>query len=218
MHYDLTAASVNDLAQFVFDHAVVERADDESRKEWYWTEEFTVVIDPTRQLELAASLFANAGDLQWRYSEEQLEQGLWFIFGPGGDEWFARLLRNDQIPIQVRQRFITNIFALYERLLSDVELETATFMLWDLLIGQFYSSDVGDIVVPTELEVAMFETLARILTLPDQECQRAALHGLGHLRHRGTTSVVAEYLTRCAPLPDELVEYASRVRDGKDVL
>jgi hypothetical protein len=55
MHYGLTSASVDDLARFVFDHSVVERADDGSSKEWYWTEEFTVAIDPLRQLELSAA-------------------------------------------------------------------------------------------------------------------------------------------------------------------
>jgi len=171
-----------------------------------------------RQLELTAALFESSGDLRWRYSAEQLEQGLWFIFGPGGEEWFAGLLRDDGLPLQLRQRFIATIFDLYERLLSQVELDTATFMLWDLLINQFFNGDANDHVVPVALKATIFETLSRILELPDQECQRAALHGLGHLHHRDTALTVTGYLARNPSLPDEIVEYACRVRDGKGVL
>jgi hypothetical protein len=177
-----------------------------------------VAIDPLRQLELTAALFANARELRWKYSEEQLEQGLWFIFGPGGDQWFASLLRNEQIAIAVRRAFIASIFALYDQLLSSVELEASSFMLWDLLIDQFYNGDADDVVVQAELEEIIFETLTRILTLSDRECQHAALHGLGHLRHRDTAGVVREYLARSERLPAELTEYAIRVRDGEDVL
>lgn len=218
MHYDLTNASIDDLERFVFDHAVAERAEDDSRKEWYWTEEFDATIDPDRQLELTAALFEHAGNLRWKYSEEQLEQGLWFVFGPGGEEWFAGLLRDESLALPLRQRFITTIFDLYEQLLSQIELDTATFMVWDLLIDKFFNGDANDCVVPVNLETTMFDTLSRILALPDQECQRAALHGLGHLHHRDTAAAVESYLARNRSLPDEIVEYARRVRDGKGVL
>lgn len=99
------------------------------------------------------------------------------MFGPGGEEWFTALLRQDQLPLELRRRFIA-----------------------------------------IELSTTMFETLSRILSLPDRECQRAALHGLGHLRHRDTSRVVADYLARNASLPDNVVEYACRVRDGQRIL
>ena len=218
MYYDLRNASVHDLARLVFDHPLGERADDDTRKEWYWTEDVDLTIDPPHQLELAAALFANSGELRGKYSEEQLEQGLWFMFGPGGEAWFAGLLRDGQLALELRQRFISAIFDLYERLLSKVQLETATFMLWDLLIDQFFNGDADDHVIPVEIAATMFETLSRILALPDQQSQRAALHGLGHLRHKDTPAIVSDYLARHASLSDEIVEYACRVRDGEGIL
>lgn len=76
VHYDLTNASADDLARFVFDHAVADATDEQPRTEWYWVVELEISIDPSRQLELAAALFANSAALRETYSVEQLEQGL----------------------------------------------------------------------------------------------------------------------------------------------
>jgi hypothetical protein len=56
------------------------------------------------------------------------------------------------------------------------------------------------------MQNAMFETLSQILSLPSLECQRAALHGLGHLHHPDTEALVLRYLER-----NESIEPSHRV-------
>jgi len=58
------------------------------------------------------------------------------------------------------------------------------------------------------MQDVMFETLSNILALDSEFCQRAALHGLGHLHHPGTEQLVQQYLEQHSALDGELREYA----------
>jgi hypothetical protein len=59
---------------------------------------------------------------------------------------------------------------------------------------------------------AMFETLSRILEIPDRETQRCALHGLGHLQHPGVHDLVQRFIeTSGAELG---LKWLEQCRDG----
>ena len=58
------------------------------------------------------------------------------------------------------------------------------------------------------MQDVIFETLARILALDSSNCQRAALHGLGHLHHPDTSKLINEYLQKNPSISAELREYA----------
>lgn len=218
MNVDLRQASLSDLVSFIFDHSAPERDSDAETREWYWLDDLEVEIDPSRQLSLLTEMFRGAARLLKQFSPEQLEQGLWFVFGPGGEDWFIRLIADPTLPWPHRKLLIESIFELYDQLLAEIDLESATFMLWDLLLDQFYNSDAGNHVFPPAVEKACFNTLVRILNLPSPACQHAALHGLGHLRYPGTAEVVAAYLKTYPPTDYSLRSYAERVRAGEDVL
>jgi hypothetical protein len=57
-----------------------------------------------------------------------------------------------------------------------------------------------------QMQDVMFETLERILDLPGDGCQAAALHGLGHLHHPSTEELIQRYLRR--PVSKDLRKYA----------
>ena len=60
----------------------------------------------------------------------------------------------------------------------------------------------------------MFEALVQILRLDSVPCQRAALHGLGHLRHRETEKAVEDFLARNPNLPEKDRAYARTCAGG----
>jgi hypothetical protein len=79
------------------------------------------------------------------------------------------------------------------------------YMWWDLVLHDFWitprhmsvdrcgDTSKLDAEEHTELDV-MFETLTRILGLPDRASQRSALHGLGHLYHPGVHDIVQTFI------------------------
>jgi hypothetical protein len=207
---DLRKATLDELIDFVFDHPEPSTDSDGHREFWCWTVHLDVAIDPAHQLSLMAELFRGARVLLPRFSPAQIDQGLWFMFS-GGSEWFTALLADRDLPWAARRAVIRAIYELYDGLLTHIEVDQSGYMLWDLLLGKF-DDDY------TEIADTCFETLVRILNLPQAECQRAALHGLGHLEHVQTARVVSEYLRDQAPSDPELREYAGEVLRGEDIL
>jgi hypothetical protein len=117
------------------------------------------------------------------------------------------------LPLADRLECIRSIYFVYAGGLGKraavLEL-TGFFMLWDLVLHGFWNSSRpmipgtfpgtyrGD---PSKLDAesrllldAMFETLSRILEIPDRETQRCALHGFGHLHHPGVHDRVQRFI------------------------
>jgi hypothetical protein len=111
---------------------------------------------------------------------------------------------------------------LFERLFAVYPLtDTACYMWWDLIItGYFEESDtnwnpliVDDI--DAQIQQAIFETLCRVLKLESRECQKSALHGLGHLNHPLTEQTIEAYLNEQSRIDEELKEYAFKCITGE---
>jgi hypothetical protein len=83
-------------------------------------------------------------------------------------------------------------------------------MWWDSLIDECHCQKRRQEhnVEALRLREVMFETLSRILDLDSEFCQRAALHGLGHLRHPDTEKIVQQYLERNPRPTDRQRSYA----------
>ena len=208
---DLREATLDELIDFVFDHPEPRLDADGRREDWNWTVDLEVEIDAAHQLTLMTELFRGAAARLRQFSPAQIDQGLWFMFGAGGSEWFSALLADRELPWPARRAVIRALYDLYDGLLAHIEVESARYMLWDMLLDPFH----GDYA---EIADTCFETLVRVLSLPNVECQAAALHGLGHLKHPQTTRAVSEYLRDQAPPDPDLRQYAERVRRGEDIL
>lgn len=102
------------------------------------------------------------------------------------------------------------MFHLYELLFSKVSLDTAADMWWDSLTYDWHcgirARDKGG--EDELMQDVMFDTLGKILLLPSEECQTAALHGMGHLHHPETCPVIDAYLTKRPEIDTDLREYA----------
>jgi len=136
-----------------------------------------------------------------RYSPDQIDQGLTQLFARGGMDCEQWVFAGD-ISLEARIHCIQSIFDAFERVLAgwpSREAPSSFFMWWDNFASAFWSSvspvEAADAINEDARKVldTMFDTLIRILKLPDRGCQICALHGLGHLRHPGVPAAIDQY-------------------------
>src|SRR5262249_42394153 len=131
---DLRGTSVADVIRFVFEHPVPLGGD----KEWFWRLDRELEFDPAEQISHFRHILQSASSLHPRFSVSQIEQGFWFMFGPGGDAYFARLLADEAIPWPARSSCIEAIYDAYAGLFAREPLEEAPYMLWDMLLHAWW--------------------------------------------------------------------------------
>jgi hypothetical protein len=105
-------------------------------------------------------------------------------------------------------------------------MENCFDMWWDFVASGFweymhYSEKISEGDVPhlnleqRTLLDSMFDTLSKILTLPDERTQGFALHGLGHLHHPGVGRLVQDYLDKNrSEMSAEGIRWVEQCRDG----
>ena len=158
------------------------------------------------------------------YSNEQLNQGFWYLVSNGAsDMMFA--LNDEAVPLGERIRCLKSFRLLFERVfaarcsphLSHCDepggrpLNSACYMWWDLfpLCPQPGSQEV---IGNTSLEV-----MAEILALDSLACQESALHGLGHWQRaypKEVQQIIDRFLDANKNLRPELAAYARSARTG----
>lgn len=134
-------------------------------------------------------LFENFGRLAAEFSCEQVEQGLWFVFGE--PFWLRDALADRGIPLESRERCLRAMihpFRDYYLTLHAPISEDVFFMWWDLALTR-----VEDHV--WDIEAIAVDVIGQILQLPAKGCQFAALHGLNHLHpNEAAAELVRLYL------------------------
>jgi hypothetical protein len=216
MVIDLNKYSFAQWASFVFDHPIAQAEE----KEWYWQHEWEHEADHSLMLECLVRLFRNPTFLLNAYSPEQLEQGFWFLQKPCG--FLEKGLRDTNVEWRLRKECIISMGDLFERLFAVHPLaDSACYMWWDSVIsGYFETSHTSwhSLIVDNEdarAQQVIFETLCRILRLDSRECQKSALHGLGHLNHPLTGQTIEAYLNENPTMDEELKGYAVKCIKGE---
>lgn len=211
MLYDLRGLGPAGLAKFVFYRPLPDDPDND--RGWWWDPEYR--FDPTELAQGYTDMFRACGELLTAYSDEQLEQGIWFFIS-GADPALEDLIWHVDIPWSKRRSLILSIVDLYRDLFYTRPLHTSVHMFWDPLTYDFSVPTRFPHADPEARRVqqAMFDALVRILEMPPRHCQLAALHGLGHLRHAGTADAIAAFLQRCPDLSLEDRAYASACLAG----
>lgn len=178
-------------------------------------------------------LFAEFGRIAPNYSLRQVNQAIWTILGP--DLEIPELLFDATLPLSKQLECIRAMYHVYSDFVarSKVEvMENCFDMWWDLLAHDFWFQrrfyDRREHAIPIEMgEVSkldsearttldvMFDTLKRILDLPDARTQRFALHGLGHLHHPDVKRTVQRFIDehKCN-FTDEERKWIEECRDG----
>ena len=209
MDIDLRGSDVAGVTDFIFGQPVPQ---DPNSTGWYWDVDLT--FDPREQVAHLTAIFRNAADLRSRYSPDQLEQGFWYLIS-GADGGLSDLLWNTAVPWEARAELLDATVALYRDLFAVDPLDTSAHMFWDGIAYDYgLTRDPETNAEDRRVQDAMFNALLQILDLDSLACQRAALHGLGHLRHRETAKAVEGFLARNPELSEKDRAYAHACASG----
>lgn len=209
--YDLVGTSFEDFVSFLFEHPVdapLTDQDQAGHHPWYW--KVVVRFEPVRVAADYARLFADPQWLQLNYTQEQLEQGIWAIQSNSLPCSVAEIIWHEDVPFVMRENCVRAMYPLFARLFAHAPFEKADEMWWESLTYDWFDGrrdrkNGGD---DLRMQDVMFETLQKILFLPAPVCQGAALHGLGHLRHPATGSLIRLYLDQYRDADRDLRAYA----------
>jgi hypothetical protein len=228
---DLSAKTFDEFVEFFFARDTVP---DEEQFDYFLIDRIgqqydeAVPSSPDVLVGYMTKLFSEFGQIATKYSLAQLDQGIWGILGENLRMY--ELLWDSSVPLPKRVQCIRSMYCVYSDFvaLSKVEvLENCFDMWWDLILHGFWfqwkiwragitTGEVSklDAEARALLDV-MFETIKRILDLPDPRTQRYALHGLGHLHHPGVRETVQDFIDKNkSNFTDEGVRWLEQCRDG----
>jgi len=204
LRYDIRDASFEDFLVFLFAHDVAPSPEN------LWYRRAEVDYDPQRIASYYIRLFSAPRVLRDRFSAAELEQGFWAI-QTGLRECSVRdLIWDRTVPLEIREECVRSMADLYAQLFVDEPIDTSSNMWWDSLAYDWHSGNRAREKGGEDrlMQDVMFATLGKILELPVESCQKAALHGLGHLHHPDTHELVQTYLARNPMIAPNLREYA----------
>ena len=160
--------------------------------------------DKTRMVVLATQLFLDFEAIGRRYSQQQIEQGVWFLLSYPFS--LGDCLDDEGVPLDLRLACLEAMIVPFRDYLQTTpdEDEGSFYMWWDL-VGM-----MGPETVP-----AVRRVLEQILQMSGWACQEAALHGLNHLRPKEETfAIITRFLEEhAAGLEPKHLDYAELCRD-----
>jgi hypothetical protein len=214
-YYDLREAALEDFQDFLFSHNVPDRHEEAGA--WFHDFRMWIEHDQHKDVELYRDLFRHSAELLERYTKAQLEQGFWGVMSGISDVCLDDLIWHSDLDISSKEKLIRSIYDLYANLFVVEPLRHTCHMWWDSLAYGFHPMGRHSRENSEEerrIQDVMFQTLVRILELDDDECQCAALHGLGHVQHPETKKTIAKYLRKHPDISEDLKEYATACIGG----
>lgn len=230
---DLGVPTFEDWVDYVFtfgypDFAGTSNLDDESQL----ARQLRYQLQPMVEIEYLTRLFEAPAFVADRFSDQQIGEATWFIFGVGSG--YMERVRSDRVPLEPRVRCVRAIATTYTDLFDrvcglrgeepdmdrrDLEPDKSVYMIWDMDGIQYaLSANEND-----PLSLACFDVLhAGLMKCITSACRVSALHGLGHGISRMRTgspmvaraqSMIDEFLAK-RRLPEWLREYALAARTG----
>jgi hypothetical protein len=205
----------------IFDHEV-----EVKKPQWYFGEDAPAFEASDDEItKLLGQTFLNAGKDLTKYTDEQVDQGIWYLAGTSGSD-FMSALASSKVPLLKRMEAIGNTYYLYSDCfakrcpevlghLSDEgsPLNSSCYMFWD--ICRF--SGLEDMLENKETQDAVLKVLEKILTIGHKACREGALHGLGHTAYaypEKVREIIDGFLSK-NKLDDKLLAYALKAREGK---
>jgi hypothetical protein len=219
LHFVNDSHSLADWIAHVFDHPVSDPA-------WHWSLDAPAWEgDSQHSATFIADTFERSGELLARFSDEQLNQGFWYLVSSSCSEFMFALVE-PKVPLATRLRAVRSFVPLFEQVmavrcsphLSHLDeqpanpLNGACYMWWDILPIHGMPEEPGR----TEFDAEVLRVLPRLLSIPHDACRESALHGISEWQwHYPVVSVVVdEFLARTPGLRPELVSYAQNAKVG----
>jgi hypothetical protein len=198
---DLSALSFEHFTEFFFAREVVP---DKEQYDYFLTDlhrekySESVPSSPEVLVNHLEMLFREFGQIARKYTLAQVDQGIWGMWG--ANLRLYEFLFASSVRLESRLNCIRSMYHVYSDYVSQLEREpdlgeSGIFMWWDLVLHGFWDSSRPNIPgtwrgdaskLDSESHImldVLFETLTRILAIPNRVSQQSALHGLGHLYH-----------------------------------
>lgn len=206
--------------QYVFDHPV-------NDPQWYFDRD-APRFEATQEdyADLIRETFLRSGEDLARFSDAQVNQGIWFLASPTGSH-FIFSLRHGDVPTPKKVAGIQSIYDLYRDCFAKrctetlghidepgaSDLNPICYMFWDVCPISYLEV----VEERRDLEDAVFWVLENTIRLPHRACIEAGLHGLGDIAHRYERRVkeVIDGFLKTARLDAALRAYAERARKGR---
>jgi hypothetical protein len=213
------AHSLSEWIAHVFDHPVTEPAWHRGGNAPQWED------SPERNTAFIADAFERSGELLVAFSDEQLNQGFWYLVSNSCSDFMYSLV-DQSVPPPLRLRALRSFVPLFEQImaarcsphLSHLDerganpLNSACYMWWDILPihGR------PDVPERAEFDSEVLVVLRRLLAIPHDACRESALHGIGHwcIYYPSVTNTIDEFLSRTPDLRPELAAYAVHAKSG----
>jgi hypothetical protein len=223
MSRELRDISFEAWLQFVFDHPVTDPA-------WHWSSDADSWAGSAFEtLQHFKQTFQESGTALVKYSDEQLNQGFWYLVSNSCSN-IAYSLVDISVAWADGKDCIESIVNLFRccfqaRCTSHLShlnesganaLNSICYMWWDVLPihGQPESPE------RRETDETILQVMEKILALPSDACRESALHGLGEWRtyypSRGEI-IVDAFIWQNRKIRDSLRNYAYAARHG-DIL
>ena len=203
-----------------------------TKPEWYWQygengEGDWYHPEPPMLAGNLCRLFKSSRTLLWKYSSEQIAQGLYFICSNGSS--YFQIAREASVSEEKQIAWVKSICHLYSDMFAkecshfyghldrgpetQKPLSGLCYMFWDLdcLEGAAMFPGGEHLVEP------IFEVLSCALKQTNLACVESALHGLGHLEMyhpERTHRLIEGVLQTRSDLPAELKAYAKNALEG----
>jgi hypothetical protein len=215
----LKEATFEEWIEFVFARPVSDPA-------WYFESESDSWIGPPlRTVELITETLERSGEVLEAYDDAQVAQGLYLLGSACGDLGFA--LVDEAVAWPIRSKGLDAIYALFRDCfalrcsnhlshLNEPEaspLNGVCYMWWDVFPAPMETE--GECCAA--YDELILSVLGRTLELPNEACQEAALHGLGHWHRRYPEDVEAtidRFIWANRKIRSQLRNYAYAARHG----
>lgn len=204
---------------YVFDHAVTDPA-------WHWAPDAPQWDGSPGQVAThITESFEDPGRLLARFSDEQLNQGLWFLVSSSCSEFMYALI-DSGIPSASRLRALRSFVPLFEQVmaprcsahLSHLDEQGANplngvcYMWWDILPIHGRPEEPAR----TDFDAEVLQVLRRLLAIPHDACRESALHGISEwsIYYPQVSEIGDDFLASTPNLRPELSSYALRAKVG----
>ncbi|HET7623664.1 MAG TPA: hypothetical protein VFM25_00245 [Verrucomicrobiae bacterium] len=188
---------------------------------WYWDDDAPIFeASDEEMVKLISQTFQNAGKDLAKYTDAQVDQGIWYLVGSSGSN-FLHSLNSPKVPCEKRVEAIQNIFHLYSDCFAKrcdetlghlseegLPLNSSCYMFWDIS-----SLTVSEI---KEIQNAVLNVLKKILTIEHRACREGAFHGLSEMffsRQQTVQEIIDTFLSK-VKLDEQLLTYAQNAREG----
>ncbi len=206
IHRDPSYLAPSEFAAFFFARAVPLRDSDDDLLRG--DSRYSTELDPHAFSTAATRLFSDFGIVGQKYSQNQIDQGLWFLFSY--PHMLFEQLMKDQVPEESRIACLEAMVVPFRDYLQTAHDYTGTaFHMW---WHHVRDGDVHKDTVPVCRRI-----LIQILALSNKKCQFAALHGLNHLQpDLEGSAIIDRYLNEHrGELMSDDIEWIEHCREGK---